>query len=1075
MKIYLSKTTQECIETATNLIKNKKSLTGKTCYIFCQDKIALNQELQIANRFGGFFGVEILTFKRYINLNYGKKDILSKEASVMLIRKIITELGFSLKCFNPKSYKPNLALTVFETISQLESANVSPETLLEVLKTDKSVNTALKNKVLDLQLIFKAYNDYLLNNNLLDGNNYLSLAPDIIREDINLKDAEIILVGFNSATKQRMDIIEALNEVTNNLSAVILSDEESEIYTNEALYKLKKVAINSEVIPSNKKLTKEAEFIKNTLFNLKTYSENFKPLKTSNVCVYEAKTISEETEIIAKEIFNEVKNGKRYKDVSIAVGNLKEYAPFIKKVFSEYKIPYYIDNQITLLEHPVSTFILNYLDLVRKGFSLDDFLRFISSSIFSYDKNLIDSLKNYVLKYALTRNSLKKPFEYQDEKLKTFEEIRSVVYTCFSLGEKAKTVNEIVYAVKKTLEILKVFENVQALGDFLIEIGEYKIADVNDKIEDKILKVLDEIEFILGDSNITLLDFKNIFVSGVAGSKIGVIPLFNDAVFIGECEEVKTKNASVLYFMGLNIDVPRSKSDTALLNDTDLDKLEELKVVVEPKIKIVNEREKETVGTSLLAFNERLVLSYSTLSSLGEAKLKSEIIDYILKAFDLKITKNNYKDLKLINSEKHEYLLSGFANEKTSIKEVLKQTEGEISESPIARYVASNFLQAIEELNLYNLKEKTSNFYLKQDKKLTKCIDEYFKDKTTSASALEKYFACPYYAYAENLLKLKDAETGEIKVYETGTMLHSLTELYVKNIDKVKDKESSNNLVTKLIQDILSDEKYSRFLNKPQYKFIFSQLEKEGKRVCYAIYNSLKDSAFKPYLTEVSFNDNSKFKAIKLNTSKGEYKLNGKIDRVDKFNNNIRIIDYKSGTIDAGNESFYTGRKLQLYLYLNTFLNEGYNPSGTYYFPVHDKFTDKKDKNYVMQGRTVDDSEVINATDINLALNKKSEHVSVRLTNKGELWKNSQTLTQNEMKRYLEYAVKVSENAIDEINSGFIKATPYEKACDYCKYGGMCGFDKECSSERKVKNVKKSTIIDAVIGKKGESEDEWFS
>jgi ATP-dependent helicase/DNAse subunit B len=89
MKIYLSKTTQECIETATNLIKNKKSLTGKTCYIFCQDKIALNQELQIANRFGGFFGVEILTFKRYINLNYGKKDILSKEASVMLIRKII--------------------------------------------------------------------------------------------------------------------------------------------------------------------------------------------------------------------------------------------------------------------------------------------------------------------------------------------------------------------------------------------------------------------------------------------------------------------------------------------------------------------------------------------------------------------------------------------------------------------------------------------------------------------------------------------------------------------------------------------------------------------------------------------------------------------------------------------------------------------------------------------------------------------------------------------------------------------------------------------------------------------------
>ncbi len=1074
MKVYLEKTTADLITTASNLININKSFDGKPCYLFCEDKITLNQELEIANRLGGFFGVEVLAFKRYVSLNVKTANLLSKEASSMVIRKIILELSNELRCFNPKSFSPNLAVTLYETISQLESAKVTPEILYSLINNGGGITVALKNKISDLYLIFKKYNEYLEANNLLDSNNYLSLLPDIISKDDALKGAQVILVGFNSITKQREDVIWALKGVTSNLSVIILADEKSEIYTNEALIKLKKL-FNVEVIDATAKMNKESSFIKEHLFDVNVFSKNFKPLKTDKVAVFETDNVNDEVETLAKEVVSEVKKGKRYKNLAVAVGNLKEYAPTIKKVFNEYKIPYYIDTPVTLLEHPITNYILNFIDLTRRGFAVSDFLRFVSSTLFLTDKSLSDGLKNYVLKNSLSRGNLKAEFTVESENLKEYERLRKIIYSSFELLKSAKTVSEIIFAIKEMLNRTNAFINLERLGEFMLNLGEAKIADINDKISDKILKILNEMELIIGDAKISLLDFKNIFASGAMGTEISVIPLFNDAIFIGEHGDVKIKNADILYFIGLTSEVPRLKSDTALLSDTDLTRLDELKVIVEPKIKIVNERERENVGTALLAFKERLVLSYPKIKSSGENAMKSEVVEYLLKMFDLTANKSkNFNSITTSLNLKEQYL-NGFSNENTSIKEILRLTSGTISEDALKRQIVSSFYKALEELELTSVKESADSFFIndKLEKRLTILNGEYFENKTTSASALEKYFNCPYSAFISNLLRLNDDITGDIKVYETGTLLHEVIELYVKNIDKVTGENSSNELVTQVLDEVLNREEYKKFLNKPQYLFKYSQIAKEGKRVCFKIYESFSSSLFKPYLTEVSFNDKSKFKAIKLNAKNGEYKLTGKIDRVDKYENNIRIIDYKTGKIDAKEEGFYTGRKLQLYLYLKPFMEEKYDIAGSYYFPVHDKFQKPEEKNYVMKGNTVDSEEILKASDVTLEPRKKSEFISIKLKKDGKPDAYSQTLSQVEMERYLDYAVKVSENAIDEMNGGFIKATPYENACTYCKYLGMCGFDSENDKTRKVSNVSKNTIIEAVnyeCAKEGKNE-----
>ena len=126
------------------------------------------------------------------------------------------------------------------------------------------------------------------------------------------------------------------------------------------------------------------------------------------------------------------------------------------------------------------------------------------------------------------------------------------------------------------------------------------------------------------------------FLSGAVGTAISSIPILNDAVYVGECKDVKIKNADILYAVGLNGEVPFSKSDTSILTDSDLYELDSFKVIVEPKLKIINLRERENVCLSLISFNQKLKLSYSNVSPNGKEVLKSELINYITNLFKIK-------------------------------------------------------------------------------------------------------------------------------------------------------------------------------------------------------------------------------------------------------------------------------------------------------------------------------------------------------------------------------------------------------------------------------------------------------
>ena len=68
------------------------------------------------------------------------------------------------------------------------------------------------------------------------------------------------------------------------------------------------------------------------------------------------------------------------------------------------------------------------------------------------------------------------------------------------------------------------------------------------------------------------------------------------------------------------------------------------------------------------------------------------------------------------------------------------------------------------------------------------------------------------------------------------------------------------------------------------------------------------------------------------------------------------------------------------------------------------------------------------------------------------------------MNAFIEYAVQIASKGVDEINSGYINASPYDakSKCEYCEYGGLCGRNSEDEKGRKIGSVKTESVVEAV-------------
>ncbi len=996
---------------------------GARTVIFCEDRLTLAAERAVCAAVGGSFSTAVYTFARFLSAQRGKcENLLTSQGSAMVMRRLIEENRASLTLFKKLS-AATAAQDVYDTVALLYSSRVSPDDLSKIT----SSNAVLEGKMRDIELLYRAYAGYLEESGSVDRNRYLALLPEVISSSPEVRGADVIFLGFQAFTCSVAECASACMDAAKNVSGIFIGGRE-EVYVNEASATFAGVAknyggVNRAAVPTD--LSPQAEKLRRSIFDPECFHA-VQPLPTSAVSLFEGRDEGEEAEYIAANIVRLVfEEGVRYREISVMLPDLKGYEPILSRVFAEYGIPFYLDRRYSLAEHPVSGFLEGFLNCAADGCTQASVFSVVTSPLFRLsdgrregerrkDKDLF---VNYMLRLAGYRGGVKRaPKEEVLNALKldicAVQRVREPFLKSLARIPSKGFGEQFCAALRGILNDFSAEDTLACMSsDFEAEYP--SLSAFSGRAYEAVCGVIDEAERLTSGLQLTVREFAKILKSGLVAAELSLIPPKQDAVFVGDLLTCANTGSEVVFVAGLTGDVPASGEDTAVLTDRDIASLEQLNIVISPKIEQVNRRSRETAGLNLCAFRRALHLTYPARRS-GEECGVSRIVDYARAVF-------RTPSGAPLSAQTGRAFFGSAANLKylcsrpaPALRQLVSQSSPSVR-SAIYALLCKNGYAGQADAALGG-----------EPRRMDISRGGELYGTSFSPSVLETYFSCPYKCFMQRGLYLNEREEGVMRPVDCGNFIHTvLQKVFSPSVNGVEDEETLKKIATNEAQKLLSDPGYSALTAEKRGEYASSRFVGEAVEVCLGAFEQLKNSSFA--VAEVE-------KSCRLPLD-GGLSLYGRIDRVDRGGDMVRIIDYKTGAIDSSPSLYYMGLKLQLPIYLSAAAG-GRRPVGAYYFPAGVIYRSERDGVFRLEGYMDGSEDVVRGTERDIAEGVRSRYVDACIGGKNP----DSALDREDFADFLAYSSLVARRGAEEMASGNVRPSPALDACKYCSFSGSCGF-----------------------------------
>ncbi len=1011
--------------------------------------IIIEKELLALSKSGAFANIFVYSFVRLIKrLGFvSNEKIVTKQTCVMLLRQIIFDHIKELKCYQKTAKTISFAEKVYDTIQQFKSSNVTPVDLRANLE---KCSKSLKAKLEDLVFLYELYED-ALSNDLYDDCDKLNLISKFAKDSKFIKNAELFVVGFDNVTYEMTSVLKDLaknaKEIT--FSSVYFNEKRKDAFVqnNELFKKFKHVGDElgyayQPVFVSSKKQGDFKEIAE------QIFSVNSEVKSKGQVQVFEAKSRKFELDFVANTILNEINSGKRFRDIGVFVCSLAENKELVKRCFDNYEIPYFINDDHDISNHMLIGFIKTCFELYFSNLAEEKVFKFLSSEFVRTDGYA--EFENYAKEVGLNHGAFLDEIQEKDiEDAEKRTRLNAVIlpfcefYAQFiSKIKAAKTVADYLKIIDFIFDWYDVKNKLEAVAEFEKNNGDVIESEITLAIFDKCQEFSKSFENFMGKMEMPANEFLQIYLSGFGSMKVNLSPVSIDAVIVQDNTDgffgIKT-----MFIVGAEENkFPAKLQDSGIILDGELDETKQLiSKAIEPTVKEINDRELFRAYEAFLEPTEKIFVSYVAKNKPARMVLR------LLALFGNDIKSTKYSRVRFASKKGAELKFARHIND--YLNGELNLADLNYEYSVLKSSLSQNFKKHIDS----NVVIEEKNYVLESAR------DLYFPKGTTSISQLEKYFMCPYLFFVNYGLRLKENKEAKLSHIDIGSIVHRIAEIFVDEIlsfENLTDEEFEQK-VEKLCDDIFAEFK----VNKKRNNAILTFIVGETKRLCKHLFFEQQNSSFKAVQNEYEFKGEN---AIKLKTADGTIILiEGKIDRIDKWGDYVRIIDYKTGDIKNDLPSVYYGKKIQLVSYLSAMTGaNGEKVAGIFYFPIHSEYVknDKKIRNiYKLQGFLIDDANVLKHMDNSVSFeNAESDLIQFKLkTSKENVNTNTYEISKGNSKVYFsseefdmmkDYNKKLCEGAASEILSGYIEPSPImlgdsdSLPCKFCEFAGFCGLEK---------------------------------